>query len=165
MAKSKVENMQAPKRAATLEDLTTHNINAILEVPDDNGELMEVTLPLRTLSYFAIEKIRASVNDEMPPVTAYGDKVNGIPVPVYNWADPAFIMKRQLTELERSHRVILAAWRQDIIPLPGATDEEKLNYLREQFDTTVIKQIIDLLATMGQRGKAKIAAKADTFLG
>lgn len=162
-------------RRATLDDLKRKNVTVILQVgEEDSGEReedgtpimrpVEVEIPLRTISYFRAQEINTSVKDPGPPDgDIVRDEKTGNIRKTFNYNDPTYLAAVQMAHYERSYRLIMEAWRQDDFPLPGATYDERLQYLKEEFDVAVVRQLVDILTGLGMKGQARIQARAETF--
>lgn len=155
---------QKAPRMATLDDLTARNLDITLQIgEDEDGEPIEVQFYLKELSFFKIQQLRNSVPNPVPPVGDIQKDDNGIIKRLPNYDDPTYRQEVEMKEHERTHRIIFAAWRQDKLPIPGETDDDKLNWIKENLNASIIRQIIDVLATLAMKGSARIEARADTF--
>lgn len=162
------------RRLATLDDLTRRNVTVVLQIGKvDSGEReedgtpimrpVEVELPLRTLSYLRVQKINASVPNPNPPEDNPTKDANGNLKRQFNYNDETYLRLMQEAMNERMYRMILEAWRQDVLALPGDNDDERLHYLMDEFDVATIRQLMDVLTTLGSEGRARIEARAETF--
>ena len=144
--------MEIQKRKATLGDLHKTTILAEIELAD--GEV--VVIELRSLSYFTYNQIRWSVPDPAPETVGM-DKHGK---PIYGYNDPAFRRKVNEAEMQRTYKLLLAALVMDI---PGETDDDRLEYLQNELDASIVRQLVEMLQKMAVKGEARIAARAQTF--
>jgi len=150
-------------RYATLADLKRREIDLRIETVDENGEPLQLLLPMKTLSFFQVETERAKVVNPMPPVENIQKDASGHPRPVYNYNDPGYQAQISIKNNERMHRVFLAALRQDVFPIPGDTDDEKLDFIKREFDASIIQAVMIQLNMLATEASAAIENRADTF--
>ncbi len=150
-------------RYATLGDLKRKDIDLRVDTKDDDGNDISILLPIRTLSFFQIQQIRSSVVDPNPPIEQVSKTSDGIVRPVYNYNDANYRAQMNLREIERMHRTLLAALRQDLFPIPGDTDDEKVEYLKSEIDASIVQAVIVQLNVLAGEARASIEARADTF--
>ena len=160
MSDTEEKKPKKPIRLATLDDLEIGKWNVVVELGlNEAGEMDEVLIPLNALSYYQVQQIRADIKDPMPPMAGHRD--GGIPV--YNFSDPAYLAERNMKEAERMHAFLLAAWPEDKIPLPGATDAEKIEHLKFKLTASVVRQLLERLQGLIMEGNARVEARAATF--
>jgi len=145
---------EQPPRPATLGDLGRTDVDVIIELPGGD----EVLIPMRSLSYHRYNAIRWSVPDPAPPVN--GVDKNGRPV--FDYHDATHLKRVADAGLERTYRLLLASLKLDI---PGESDEEKLQYLRDEMDGAIVRQLMNVMEQIATKGSARIAARAGAFPG
>lgn len=151
MAKRNADKPAAPA-LATLDDLKRVTVNVTLELADGT----EVMVPMRSLSQHQVNSIRWEVDDPAPPIS--GTDKSGRPVFDYN--NPTYIKGRNEAEMERAYRVLLAALA---IEIPGETKDDRLSYLKNEFDARVVRQLNEALGGLLMGGTARVAARAAEF--
>lgn len=168
-------------RFATLDDLSSRNVNVLLQIGekpvldadgrpvlDENGlptkEPIEVRFPLRTLSFYKVQEIINSVATPLPTQIHDIQKLPGGGIRrVYDYDDPNYQGALAMAMHERNIRIILAAWREDELPIPGETTDEKLVWLKEHVEVGIMRQLISVLTNLSAEGEARVEARALSF--
>lgn len=155
--------MANKKKYATAADFGRRDIDLTITVIDDYGKEQELLLPIRTLSFFQVDQIKASLPDPDPPVKSVEKDAAGIPRPVFDYNNAGYIAQKTVRQNERMHKLMLAAIRQDLMPIPGNDDNEKLEYIKQNFDASVVNAVMIQLNTLAVEARAQIDTRASTF--
>lgn len=147
----------------SLEELAIPKLRVIIQLgEDEDGNPIERMIPMRLLSWHRVREIRNSVRNPMPPeesIERDGKKL----IVKHNVASPEYMAALDDCETKRVLLIILAAWDENELPLPGATQEDKLTWIRENLSANIVNQLINLLTDEAGRGKARIEERASTF--
>lgn len=141
---------------ATLEDLLAPE-HATVIVQLEDGK--EVTVNLRIPTAWQQLQIRQQVSDPAPPVSGIDPKTKR---PIFDFNNPAYLAAREQAEMDRNYRMLLFALE---LPIPGNTDDEKLEFLKTKFSARLTRQLNVGMAVLVGGGQARIAGRAATFLG
>jgi hypothetical protein len=149
----------------TLEDLKRPNLPVTIELPNGEGGVTAYQFPLKIPSFFRIQEVMASVIDPVPPLDGAMPykRENGSVRPQYDYNNPDYLAAKQLKWSERNHRLLLEAWDQEKLPLPGNNDAEKLRYLMYDVDPLIVRQLIEILTEYAMKGRASIDYRASSF--
>lgn len=140
-------------KLATLDDLTATTIDAVVELEDGR----EVRMVLKTLSMFKITALQNSL-PMPPPVMLYPDKEGR---PVYDYNDAEYVKARDSVLIKRQLLVLAHIIQQPAIP--GATNDEKVAWMEENFSPAVSDQLARLVKIINSKGEARIYSRAEMF--
>lgn len=142
---------------ATLDDLTPPDLTVILVINEKRKKL-----PLKMPSFFRVQEIFAGVPDPMPPFDLKKNDA-GVVVKDYQYNDPVYINQRMMAVHERNIRLVLDSWRQDKLPIPGADNAAKIEWLKSTLTVAVMSQLVDVMTKVAGKGEAQIEYRAETF--
>lgn len=144
-----------PPPMATLDDFKPRTIPVEIDIGGE-PKLME----LRGLTYYQFNKVMVDITDPAPVEGGIDPKTKRV---WYNYNDPGYLARRTAVEMERQF-VRLA--RSIVKPaIPGETEQERVEWIRDNFDANPVRQLNALIAAIAMRGEAKIQNLADSFHG
>lgn len=138
-------------RKLTFEDLAP--IRIIVEV-EHGGEILEI--PLKTLTYAEWNKLGTDIPTPTPPISGV-DKQGR---PIFNNSDPTYITQVEQVAEQRVYARLLASLDMEV---PGNTQQEKLDALRNKVDVNVMRQLVETISSFALKGEARVKHRAETF--
>lgn len=146
--------LPTPPPLATLSDLECATITVVVSLADDS----EVIVPLKLITQARMMELGATVPSPKAPVVDYapGGK------PVFDYTDAGYQAAMAKANLARN-TLSLAEMLQ--LYIPGATTDEKAQYIREKFDPIVTQSLIGVVNDQIGKAKARVISRAETFHG
>lgn len=141
-----------PAQVATLSDLECALITVEVELSDG----VPLLVPCKLIPQFRMIQLGNMIPGATAPVVDY--KSGGIPV--YNYADPAYIAAALEINFKRNC-LRLAEMIQ--MPIPGETLQERADYIRDHFDPRVTEGLAGVISSQVEKAKARIITRAETF--
>jgi hypothetical protein len=148
---------------ATLDDLAVPKLKVIVQLGQDSeGNQIERILPLKLLSWHRVRQLRNSIPNPPAPITNV-ERISGRMVVQHDFAEPSYVIQMDEAEIQRTLLIIYAAWDETELPLPGSTNEQKMQWIRDNLSANIVNQIISLLSDEALKGKARIEERASQF--
>lgn len=147
---------EEPIEWATLEDLAPPDITVILLIDDKKKKL-----PFKMPSFFRVQEIFGSVPNPLPPFEfkREGEEIKK----EFQYNDPVYQEQVRMAIHERNIRLILDAWDQKKLPIPGVDKSDKIKWLKDSLSVSVMSQLVDVMTRVAGKGEAQIEYRANTF--